>query len=190
MPAINPQTSVFTPIWSRNLGAVFRSPVTTLAHHYEVIAPDLRLRFHAEFSGKPVNSELPRSVWFRSHKRGAIFVPNLLPVPSFGALAIFPGLHSPSGLFRTLWIKAFSRYPHQKPASRFTRLSSAPRRALFQLRFGSSLETPLRFVWLSRKMTTKLGELEVTDVDDISAVCKPVSGAGFKIGDVARTVTQ
>jgi curli biogenesis system outer membrane secretion channel CsgG len=41
-----------------------------------------------------------------------------------------------------------------------------------------------------RKMTTKLGELEVTDVDDISAVCKPVSGSGFKIGDVARTVTQ
>ena len=41
-----------------------------------------------------------------------------------------------------------------------------------------------------RKMTTKLGELEVTDVDDISAVCKAVSGTGFKIGDVARTVTQ
>src|SRR5712675_685646 len=39
-----------------------------------------------------------------------------------------------------------------------------------------------------RKMTTKLGELEVTDVDDVSAVCKPVSGTGFKIGDVARTV--
>jgi curli biogenesis system outer membrane secretion channel CsgG len=41
-----------------------------------------------------------------------------------------------------------------------------------------------------RKMTTKLGELEVTDVDEISAVCKPVSGTGFKIGDVARTVVQ
>jgi curli biogenesis system outer membrane secretion channel CsgG len=41
-----------------------------------------------------------------------------------------------------------------------------------------------------RKMTTKLGELEVTDVDDISAVCRPVSGTGFKIGDVARTVVQ
>jgi curli biogenesis system outer membrane secretion channel CsgG len=41
-----------------------------------------------------------------------------------------------------------------------------------------------------RKMTTKLGELEVTDVDDVSAVCKPVNGSGFKIGDVARTVTQ
>jgi len=41
-----------------------------------------------------------------------------------------------------------------------------------------------------RKMTTKLGELEVTDVDDVSAVCKPVSGTGFKVGDVARTVVQ
>ena len=41
-----------------------------------------------------------------------------------------------------------------------------------------------------RRMTTKLGELEVTDVDDISAVCRPVSGNGFKVGDVARTVTQ
>jgi curli biogenesis system outer membrane secretion channel CsgG len=41
-----------------------------------------------------------------------------------------------------------------------------------------------------RRMTTKLGELEVTDVDDVSAVCKPVNGNGFKIGDMARTVTQ
>jgi curli biogenesis system outer membrane secretion channel CsgG len=41
-----------------------------------------------------------------------------------------------------------------------------------------------------RKMTTKLGELEVTDVDDVSAVCKPVSGTGFKVGDVARTAVE
>lgn len=41
-----------------------------------------------------------------------------------------------------------------------------------------------------RKMTTKLGELEVTDVDDVSAVCKSVNGSGFKVGDVARTVVQ
>ena len=41
-----------------------------------------------------------------------------------------------------------------------------------------------------RKLTTKLGELEVTDVDDISAVCKVVSGTGFKIGDEAKTVVQ
>ena len=41
-----------------------------------------------------------------------------------------------------------------------------------------------------RKMTTKLGEVEVTDVDDVSAVCKPVSGTGFKVGDAAKTVVQ
>lgn len=41
-----------------------------------------------------------------------------------------------------------------------------------------------------RKMTSKLGELEVTDVDDVSAVCKPVNGNGFKVGDVAKTVVQ
>ena len=41
-----------------------------------------------------------------------------------------------------------------------------------------------------RRMTSKLGELEVTDVDDISAVCRVVSGTGFKIGDVAKTVVQ
>jgi curli biogenesis system outer membrane secretion channel CsgG len=41
-----------------------------------------------------------------------------------------------------------------------------------------------------RKMTSKMGELEVTDVDDISAVCRVVSGTGFKIGDVAKTVVQ
>jgi curli biogenesis system outer membrane secretion channel CsgG len=41
-----------------------------------------------------------------------------------------------------------------------------------------------------RKMTSKLGELEVTDVDDVSAVCKPVNGTGFKVGDVARTAVQ
>ena len=41
-----------------------------------------------------------------------------------------------------------------------------------------------------RKMTSKLGEVEVTDVDEVSAVCKPVSGTGFKVGDTARTVVQ
>ena len=41
-----------------------------------------------------------------------------------------------------------------------------------------------------RKMTSKLGELEVTDVDEISAVCRVVSGNGFKIGDMAKTVVQ
>jgi hypothetical protein len=41
-----------------------------------------------------------------------------------------------------------------------------------------------------RRMTSKLGVVEVTEVDDVSAVCKVVSGADFKVGDMARTVTQ
>ncbi len=41
-----------------------------------------------------------------------------------------------------------------------------------------------------RKMTDKLGVIEVTDVDAGSAVCKIVSGTGFKVGDMAKTVTQ
>lgn len=41
-----------------------------------------------------------------------------------------------------------------------------------------------------RKMATAVGVVKVTDVDDISAVCVPVSGAGFKVGDAVKTVTQ
>jgi curli biogenesis system outer membrane secretion channel CsgG len=41
-----------------------------------------------------------------------------------------------------------------------------------------------------RRMTSKIGIVEVTDVDEISAVCKIVSGTGFKVGDAAKTVTQ
>jgi hypothetical protein len=32
--------------------------------------------------------------------------------------------------------------------------------------------------------------VKVTDVDDISSVCTTVSGAGFKVGDAVKTVTQ
>jgi hypothetical protein len=39
-------------------------------------------------------------------------------------------------------------------------------------------------------MTTPVGVVKVTDVDDVSAVCTPVSGTGFKVGDAAKTVTQ
>jgi curli biogenesis system outer membrane secretion channel CsgG len=41
-----------------------------------------------------------------------------------------------------------------------------------------------------RRMTNKLGVVEVTEVDDISAVCRIVSGADFKVGDMAKTVVQ
>ena len=41
-----------------------------------------------------------------------------------------------------------------------------------------------------RRMMTKLGTIEVSDVDDQSAECKIVNGSGFKVGDHATTVTQ
>ncbi|HTR47090.1 MAG TPA: CsgG/HfaB family protein [Verrucomicrobiae bacterium] len=41
-----------------------------------------------------------------------------------------------------------------------------------------------------RRLATPVGVVKVTDVDDISAVASPVSGAGFKVGDAVKTVTQ
>ena len=41
-----------------------------------------------------------------------------------------------------------------------------------------------------RKMTSDVGVIKLTDVDDISAVGIPVSGAGFKVGDEVKTITQ
>jgi curli biogenesis system outer membrane secretion channel CsgG len=41
-----------------------------------------------------------------------------------------------------------------------------------------------------RRMTNPVGVVKVTDVDDISAVCAPVTGTGFKVGDAVKTVTQ
>jgi hypothetical protein len=41
-----------------------------------------------------------------------------------------------------------------------------------------------------RRLTTPVGVVRVTDVDDISAVAAPVSGTGFKVGDAVKTVTQ
>ena len=41
-----------------------------------------------------------------------------------------------------------------------------------------------------RRLATAVGVVRVTDVDDISAVCTTVSGAGFKVGDAVKTVTQ
>ena len=41
-----------------------------------------------------------------------------------------------------------------------------------------------------RRMASPVGVVKVTDVDDISSVCVPVSGAGFKVGDAVKTITQ
>jgi len=41
-----------------------------------------------------------------------------------------------------------------------------------------------------RRLASPIGVVKITDVDDISAVCSPVSGSGFKVGDAVKTITQ
>jgi curli biogenesis system outer membrane secretion channel CsgG len=41
-----------------------------------------------------------------------------------------------------------------------------------------------------RRLSTPVGVVKVTDVDDVSSVCTSVSGAGFKVGDAVKTITQ
>jgi len=41
-----------------------------------------------------------------------------------------------------------------------------------------------------RRLSSKIGVIEVTEVDAVSAVAKIVVGTGFKVGDLAKTVTQ
>jgi curli biogenesis system outer membrane secretion channel CsgG len=41
-----------------------------------------------------------------------------------------------------------------------------------------------------RKMSSTIGVIRLTDVDDVSAVGTAVSGSGFKVGDAVKTVTQ
>ena len=41
-----------------------------------------------------------------------------------------------------------------------------------------------------RRMSTQVGVITLTDVDDVSAVGSPVSGSGFKVGDAVKTTSQ
>jgi curli biogenesis system outer membrane secretion channel CsgG len=41
-----------------------------------------------------------------------------------------------------------------------------------------------------RRLSSPVGVVKATDVDDTSSVCTPVSGSGFKVGDQVKTVTQ
>jgi curli biogenesis system outer membrane secretion channel CsgG len=41
-----------------------------------------------------------------------------------------------------------------------------------------------------RRLSTNIGIVRATDVDDASAVCVPVSGTDFKTGDAVKSVTQ
>jgi curli biogenesis system outer membrane secretion channel CsgG len=41
-----------------------------------------------------------------------------------------------------------------------------------------------------RRLSSSVGVIKATDVDDASSVCTPVSGSGFKIGDQVKSITQ
>jgi hypothetical protein len=41
-----------------------------------------------------------------------------------------------------------------------------------------------------RKLTSTIGVVKATDVDDVSAICTAVSGTDFKAGDLVKTVVQ
>jgi hypothetical protein len=41
-----------------------------------------------------------------------------------------------------------------------------------------------------RRLSTSVGTVKATDVDDASAVCTSVSGSGFKVGDSVKSITQ
>lgn len=41
-----------------------------------------------------------------------------------------------------------------------------------------------------RKLSTPVGVVKVTDVDDVSAIATAVSGSDFKVGDTVKTITQ
>jgi curli production assembly/transport component CsgG len=41
-----------------------------------------------------------------------------------------------------------------------------------------------------RRLSTPVGVLKITDVDDASLVATAVSGSGFKVGDAVKTATQ
>ena len=41
-----------------------------------------------------------------------------------------------------------------------------------------------------RRLSSAIGIVRATDVDDASAVCSPVTGSGFKVGDMVKSQTQ
>jgi curli biogenesis system outer membrane secretion channel CsgG len=41
-----------------------------------------------------------------------------------------------------------------------------------------------------RRLSSQIGVIQITDVDDISSVATVVSGSGFKVGDMVKTTTQ
>jgi hypothetical protein len=40
------------------------------------------------------------------------------------------------------------------------------------------------------RLSSQIGQIEITEVDNISGVAKIISGMDFKVGDLAKTVTN
>jgi len=117
---------------SRKLGTAFRSPVTTLSHHYEVNAPALLLRFHADVSSRTRSTESSSARFGFEADTGRTHY--LRPVVRADLRRSRDAIRSPLpfGLFPTCRIKAFNRLHHNKLAQPDARLSFAPRGALFR----------------------------------------------------------
>ena len=41
-----------------------------------------------------------------------------------------------------------------------------------------------------RRLSSPVGQVEITEVDDVSAVAKIITGKDFKVGDLAKTTTN
>ncbi len=57
------------------------------------------------------------------------------------------------------------------------------------LRVGKEIKDPATGAVI-RRLTTNIGVVKATDVDDTSSVCAPVTGTGFQTGDLVKSVTQ
>jgi curli biogenesis system outer membrane secretion channel CsgG len=60
---------------------------------------------------------------------------------------------------------------------------------LLVVRVGKEIKDPETGAVI-RRLTSSVGVIKATDVDDTSAVCTPVSGSGFKVGDRVKSDTQ
>ena len=101
LPQVNARTLslAFALYRSRNFGAVFRSPATTLSRHFGVNVPVLHLQLHTEYLRGAVRSWTPSLRSVSRPIRGVLNAQHPFPAPISGALVTSPGLHSPLGPF-------------------------------------------------------------------------------------------
>ena len=57
------------------------------------------------------------------------------------------------------------------------------------MRVGKEIKDPATGAVI-RRLTTSIGVVRATDVDDTSSVCTPVTGTGFQTGDMVKSITQ